>query len=78
MKYVLMGMIRFGYGSPDVHSRVATFDSEKMAYAYIKKATLSKPSKMNHKIFKRASVLSSYDDAWVEEEDDDIPHNPAL
>jgi len=85
-KYILMASkdeAEYGYGGwtgrVDTHEeRIATFDHEKDAKKYIKESMLKTPDRRGRRIFKRVSLLSYYDSAWVEEyiSDSPLPHNP--
>lgn len=64
-------------GMDDDDVIIATFDTEKMAKDYLSSAKLKNPNHMSK--FKRKSLLSGYDQAWVEEYDPPAyTHNPKI
>lgn len=70
---VIIGSYSLGIG-PSEETRVATFSTEKLADAYLKKSRMK-----NGKGFRKKSLLHRYDDAWVEYEDQvNVPHDPEL
>lgn len=59
---------------------LATFDTEKLAREYIKKARLNIPKHERYstaKIFKNKTLLSGCEDAEIETYQD-LPHNPEI
>lgn len=59
--------------------KIATFDTEKQAQDYIKRAKLKRPNSLEQVFFKKRSLLVGYRDAWVDHyEVDDLPHNPKI
>lgn len=75
----------YGYGGwtgnrTDVQKIVATFDSEKDAKKYIKRAWLKNSGIGDERPFKKRSLLGNYEHADVEEVVEELPppHNPTL
>ena len=73
----------YGYGgwtgvTTDKEEVVATFDLEKDAHEYIKKARLKNPKRLDHRPFRNKSLLTNYEYAEVVEEvkEPPPPHNP--
>lgn len=62
--------------------KIATFDCEKDALDYINKSKLKhvvRNSFAPKRLFKTNSLLSPYQDVWVEKyEAEDLPHNPRI
>lgn len=75
----------YGYGGwtgnrTEKEEIVATFDSEKDAKKYIKKALLKSASRWSERPFRQKSLLTNFENAHVEEAEEESPppHNPTL
>ena len=73
--WVLMGEIQYANANQGESYRVALFTSRDKAYTYLESAKLKNPT--YHSKFKRRSLLSAYDHAWVDEEyEETLPVDP--
>jgi len=73
--WVLMGRYEYGFGIDP--QPVALFTSDRLAFDYIKKAKLKNPTR--DKVFRNKSLLSHFEDAWVERYyQDDLPLDPKI
>ena len=79
MRWVLRGRVERHYESEGWEDNVALFDSKEAAHAYLAAAWLKGKRHWDRNPFRKKSLLSMYDSAWVEEwEDEDLPVNPTL